>query len=1618
MERVTIVFVLGAPGSGKGTQCSRIVEKYGWTHLSTGDLLRAEVQAGTEVGQQVDEIMRAGEMVPTDIILDLLSNAMASSGASRFLVDGFPRTLDQLMDFQDQVKPCDGVLVLGLAEEEAVTRLLARGATSGRPDDTEDTIRQRMRVFAQESQPVIDFLADSGGNVHEVDATASVEEVFAAVEPFMNTMDALAVEREAAADGAGRVVRASTGADGVPSVIVGVEEGPADLSDAVVVFVLGAPGAGKGTQCDLIRQRYGWTHVSTGALLRAEVEKGSDVGSQVSALLAGGELVPTEVVLGLLNAAMVATPAARRRFLVDGFPRQLDQLQAFEAAIKPCDGVLLLGLAEEVAVTRLLARGATSGRPDDTEDTIRQRMRVFAQESQPVIDYLRDQGANVAEVDASGEVADVFSRVCRFMDMFGPPLEADLAQLPLEEEPERRGEEEEEEGEGEQQQQGAGDGPAEEGAEPPPGLEGGAGTAGAVAEGMEEVGYNDEQVQAALRIQAARRGYLDRKRVAKLKEEKAATAAQQQDQQQEDQQQEDQPPQQEQQQEEGAGGEDAVAAAAAEAYSEEQIQAALRIQAARRGYLDRKKVDAIRAEKQRLQQEQQQQQQQQEEEQQEQGEQAAEAEAAAEMAADADAAPAEGANLEDYTEEQVQALVRIQAAGRGYLDRKKVAAKRQEQAATAAAAAAPEAEEQPAAQADGEGDGGAEAAAEEAEGGSADAAARSDLPPELADLTEEQLQAAIRIQAAGRGYLDRKKVAKLKEEKAAAAAAAAPETEAAVAQDEGAAAADGAEGGEADAEGEDEEGAAAGGLTLDEAALRIQAAGRGYLDRKRVAKLKEEKAAAEVEKRATEQVDAIRAMLVICGPSGVGKGTLIGRLMADHADKFGFSVSHTTRGPRPGEEDGVHYHFSTREAMQRDIAAGLFLEHAEVHGNMYGTSLAGVAAVGRSGRIAVLDIDVQGASKVKASRAASKARYVFVDPPSLSELEARLRGRGTESEDKVRLRLANATAELDRSRESGFFDARVVNDELEAAYHRLKLTIQELLPGTFSPEELLPPPPSQAEIEAKAAEQVDAIRAMLVICGPSGVGKGTLIGRLMADHADKFGFSVSHTTRGPRPGEEDGVHYHFSTREAMQRDIAAGLFLEHAEVHGNMYGTSLAGVAAVGRSGRIAVLDIDVQGASKVKASRAASKARYVFVDPPSLSELEARLRGRGTESEDKVRLRLANATAELDRSRESGFFDARVVNDELEAAYHRLKLTIQELLPGTFSPEELLPPPPSQAEIEAKAAEQVDAIRAMLVICGPSGVGKGTLIGRLMADHADKFGFSVSHTTRGPRPGEEDGVHYHFSTREAMQRDIAAGLFLEHAEVHGNMYGTSLAGVAAVGRSGRIAVLDIDVQGASKVKASRAASKARYVFVDPPSLSELEARLRGRGTESEDKVRLRLANATAELDRSRESGFFDARVVNDELEAAYHRLKLTIQGLLPGTFSPQDLIPPPLPSLREPPVAGAPSVPKVLPQPSPGRSGGGPAVPPTAGTVTAAAGLPVRQYMDATVVPVLREALRALNELRPEDPLLFVSEFLMKARERVSGAAAKAAGAGDGAQGGAGGVQEVANGAANGDAQ
>lgn len=191
------------------------------------------------------------------------------------------------------------------------------------------------------------------------------------------------------------------------------------------------------------------------------------------------------------------------------------------------------------------------------------------------------------------------------------------------------------------------------------------------------------------------------------------------------------------------------------------------------------------------------------------------------------------------------------------------------------------------------------------------------------------------------------------------------------------------------------------------------------------------------------------------------------------------------------------------------------------------------------------------------------------------------------------------------------------------------------------------------------------------------------------------------------------------------------------------------------------------------------------------------------------------------------------------------------------------------------------------VVIAGPSGVGKGTLIEKLRQEFPKLFGFSVSHTSRAPREGEQDGIHYNFTTSESIIEDVAAGKFIEHAEVHGRHYGTSIAAVEKVRNDGRICILDIDVQGCRAARKKQLS--ATYLFIAPPSLQALESRLRGRGTESEDAIVTRLGNAASEIAAKDEVGLFDAVIVNDDLENAYVELKQVLNDDIAAASKAQD---------------------------------------------------------------------------------------------------------------------------------
>lgn len=180
-------------------------------------------------------------------------------------------------------------------------------------------------------------------------------------------------------------------------------------------------------------------------------------------------------------------------------------------------------------------------------------------------------------------------------------------------------------------------------------------------------------------------------------------------------------------------------------------------------------------------------------------------------------------------------------------------------------------------------------------------------------------------------------------------------------------------------------------------------------------------------------------------------------------------------------------------------------------------------------------------------------------------------------------------------------------------------------------------------------------------------------------------------------------------------------------------------------------------------------------------------------------------------------------------------------------------------------------------VVSAPSGTGKTTICHAAVA-RDPRLVLSVSHTTRRPRPGERDGVDYHFVDEREFEGLIARGAFLEHARYSGNLYGTSWAAIEAPLAQGRDVLLEIETQGARQVRARR--EDACLVFLLPPSLAELERRLRGRGTDRDEEVARRLAIARQEFQAA---PLFDAFVVNDELERAVGELLAVVAAARTG---------------------------------------------------------------------------------------------------------------------------------------
>eukprot|EP00056_Hartaetosiga_gracilis_P016172 m.4147 g.4147 ORF g.4147 m.4147 type:complete len:209 (-) comp3826_c0_seq1:217-843(-) len=182
MNETTILFVLGGPGSGKGTQCEKISEKYKFTHISTGDLFREEIKNDTDRAKKVKEMMSQGALIPNEITMDILADALNNMDATRFLLDGFPRELGQVEAFNKKFgRGCNFALYFEVPAEVMKERCLKRGETSGRSDDNAESIIKRLDTYFEKSKPVIDKFEEDKV-LKKINANQAIDDVWAEVQ--------------------------------------------------------------------------------------------------------------------------------------------------------------------------------------------------------------------------------------------------------------------------------------------------------------------------------------------------------------------------------------------------------------------------------------------------------------------------------------------------------------------------------------------------------------------------------------------------------------------------------------------------------------------------------------------------------------------------------------------------------------------------------------------------------------------------------------------------------------------------------------------------------------------------------------------------------------------------------------------------------------------------------------------------------------------------------------------------------------------------------------------------------------------------------------------------------------------------------------------------------------------------------------------------------------------------------------------------------------------------------------------------------------------------------------------------------------------------------------------
>lgn len=374
------IALFGPPGAGKGTQSEFLIKKYNLFYISTGDLLRKEMAGKTRLGLEAQSIMAAGGLVSDEIIVQIIEKTITDNSSSNgFLFDGFPRTYIQAYILEGLMlklhTSLNCLISLAVSEEESVRRLMNRGMTSGRSDDNEAVIRNRLKEYNLKTLPVLQFYRDKGIYV-EVDGSTAIDQVH----------------------------------DRITDIIRG------ELSKSLFNVVLfGYPGSGRGSQGKALARKFGLEYVATGAMLEQEIKQGTATGKRITALYENGQLVPDEIVVQLIEKRLSETRDVKG-FIFKGFPRTLVQSYILDGLLKKHASAISKIIEIEVPtlelIRRLDARSQTAGcMPyDSSTSKIVKRLHEHETKTVPVIAKY-NQLHGVMKIDGMGTFEEVFARI-------------------------------------------------------------------------------------------------------------------------------------------------------------------------------------------------------------------------------------------------------------------------------------------------------------------------------------------------------------------------------------------------------------------------------------------------------------------------------------------------------------------------------------------------------------------------------------------------------------------------------------------------------------------------------------------------------------------------------------------------------------------------------------------------------------------------------------------------------------------------------------------------------------------------------------------------------------------------------------------------------------------------------------------------------------------------------------------------------------------------------------------------------------------------------------------------------------------------------------------------------